>query len=103
VNVRPLHDRVLLRRIEEAEVRIGGIVIPDTAREKPQEATVMAVGSGRVTDEGKTIPLEVKVGDRALVGKYAGTEVTLDGEEYLIVREDDILGVVETVPEPAMA
>jgi chaperonin GroES len=102
VKVRPLRDRVLLRRIEEAETRIGGIVIPDTAKEKPQEANVIAIGSGRITDEGKTIPLDVKLGDQVLVGKYAGTEITLDGKEYLIVREDEILGVAEAVPEPAM-
>ena len=103
MNVRPLRDRILVRRIEEGETRIGNIVIPDTAKEKPQLATVMAVGSGRITDEGKTVPLDVKVGDQALLGKYAGTEVTLDGQEYLIVREDEILGVAEGVPEPAMA
>ena len=103
VNVRPLRDRVLLRRIEEPETRIGGIVVPDIAREKPQHATVIAVGSGRITDDGKTIPLDVNVGDRVLVGKYAGTEITLDGTEYLIVVEDEILGVIEPVREPVAA
>ena len=103
MNVRPLRDRVLLRRSEEPETSIGGIVVPDVAKEKPQQATVIAVGSGRITDDGKTIPLDVNVGDRVLVGKYAGTEITLDGTEYLIVREDEILGVVESVPEPLAA
>jgi chaperonin GroES len=103
VKVRPLRDRILLRRIEEGDKRIGGIVIPDTAKEKPQEATVIAVGSGRLTEQGTTIPLEVKVGDQVLVGKYAGTEIILDGQEYLIVREDEVLGVAERVLEPAAA
>jgi chaperonin GroES len=103
VKVRPLRDRILLRRIEEGDQRIGGIVIPDTAKEKPQEATVIAVGSGRLTEQGTTIPLEVKVGDQVLVGKYAGTEIILDGQEYLIVREDEVLGVAERVLEPAAA
>jgi chaperonin GroES len=103
VKVRPLRDRILLHRIEELETQIGGIVIPDTAKEKPQHASVIAVGSGRVTDEGKTIPVDVNVGDQVVVGKYAGTEITLDGKEYLIVREDEILGVVESVPEPVTA
>ena len=103
MNVRPLRDRVLLRRSEEPETRIGGIVVPDIAKEKPQQATVIAVGSGRITDDGKTIPLDVHVGDRVLVGKYAGTEITLDGTEYLIVREDEILGVIQPVQEPVAA
>jgi chaperonin GroES len=103
VKMRPLRDRILLSRIEEAEQCVGGIIIPDTAKEKPQEAKVIAVGSGRITDEGKTIPPEVKVGDRVLVGKYSGTEIVLDGEEYLVVREDEVLGVAEGVPELAMA
>jgi chaperonin GroES len=98
-----LRDRILLHRIEESETRIGGIVIPDTAKEKPQQASVIAVGTGRVTDEGKTIPVDVKVGDQVLLGKYAGTEITLDGKEYLIVREDEVLGVAESVPEPVTA
>jgi chaperonin GroES len=103
VNVRPLRDRVLLRRSEEPETQIGGIVVPDIAKEKPQQATVIAAGPGRITDEGERIPLDVNVGDRVLVGKYAGTEITLDGTEYLIVREDEILGVVEPVREPVGA
>ena len=93
--LRPLHDRILVKRMEEEEVRRGGIIIPDTAKEKPQEGKVMAVGTGRVTDEGKKIPLDVKAGDRILFGKYSGTEVKIDGEEHLILREDDILGVIE--------
>ena len=101
MNVRPLRDRVLVKRVEEQEQRIGGIIIPDTAKEKPQQATVVAVGNGRVNDEGKTIPLDVKVGDVVLVGKYSGSEIKLDGEEYVIVREEEILGVAEGVRELA--
>jgi chaperonin GroES len=101
MNVRPLRDRVLVKRVEEQEQRIGGIIVPDTAKEKPQQARVVAVGSGRVNDEGKTIPLDVKAGEYVLIGKYAGTEIKLDGEEYLIVREDEILGVAEGVREMA--
>jgi chaperonin GroES len=100
MNVRPLRDRVLVKRVEELEQRIGGIIVPDTAREKPQQAKVVAVGSGRVNDEGTTIPPGVKAGEYVLIGKYAGTEIKLDGDEYLIVREDEILGVAEGVPEP---
>src|SRR2546430_14208114 len=88
MNVRPLRDRVLVKRVEEQEQRIGGIIIPDTAKEKPQQAKVIAVGKGRVSDEGNVTPLDVKEGDYVLVGKYAGSEIKLDGEEYLIVRED---------------
>ena len=101
MNVRPLRDRVIVKRIEEGEQRIGGIIIPDTAKEKPQQAKVVAVGSGRVNDDGQTIPLDVKTDDYVLIGKYAGTEIKLDGDEYLIVREDEILGVTEGVPELA--
>jgi chaperonin GroES len=103
VKFQPLRDRILLRRIEKGEARIGGIVIPDIAKEKPQEAKVIAVGSGRITDQGKTIPLEVKVGDQVLIGKYTGSEIILDGDEYLIVREDEVLGVARGVPEPVTA
>lgn len=103
MKVRPLRDRVLVKRVEEQEQRIGGIIVPDTAKEKPQQAKVMAVGSGRVNDDGKTIPLDVKAGEYVLIGKYAGTEIKLDGDEYLIVREDEILGVAEGVPEVATA
>ncbi len=90
----PLYDRVLLKRIEEQEVRRGGIIIPDTAKEKPQEAEVIAVGKGKVTDDGKVIPLEVKKGDKVLIGKYSGTEVTIDGVEHVILREEEILAKI---------
>lgn len=101
MNVRPLRDRVLLKRVEAREQRIGGIIIPDTAKEKPQQAQVIAAGNGRVNEDGKTISLDVKVGEYVLIGKYSGTEIKLDGEEYLIVREDEILGIAEGVPELA--
>lgn len=101
MNVRPLRDRVLVRRVEEQEQRIGGIIVPDTAKEKPQQAKVVAVGRGRVNDDGKTIPLDVQAGEYVLIGKYSGTEIKLDGEDYVIVREDEILGVAEGVPELA--
>ena len=91
MKVTPLYDRVLLKRLEEKEVKKGGIIIPDTAKEKPQEAEVIAVGKGRVNDEGKIVPLEVKKGDRVLIGKYSGTEVTIDGVEHIILREQEIL------------
>jgi chaperonin GroES len=93
-NVRPLRDRVLLKRLEEAEEKAGGIIIPDTAKEKPQQAEVVAVGSGRVLDDGTRVAPDLKVGDRVLVGKWSGTEVKLDGTEYLILREDEVLGVL---------
>jgi chaperonin GroES len=95
MKVHPLYDRVLLKRLEEQEVKRGGIIIPDTAKEKPQEAEIIEAGKGRVTDEGKTIPLAVKKGDRVLIGKYSGTEVTIDGAELVIVREEEILAVIE--------
>ena len=91
----PLYDRVLVKRIEEQEVRRGGIIIPDTAKEKPQQAEIIAAGKGKVTDEGKTIPLSVKKGDKVLIGKYSGTEVMVDGVEHLILREEEILAIVE--------
>ena len=94
MKISPLYDRVLLKRIEEQEVKRGSIIIPDTAKEKPQEAEVIAVGKGRTTDEGKVIPLSVKAGDKVLIGKYAGTEVTLDGVEHIILREEEILAVL---------
>ena len=94
-NIRPLHDRVIVRRIEEGEQVRGGIIIPDTAKEKPQEAKVIAVGNGKVTDEGKKIPLDVKAGDKILFGKYSGSEVKLDDKEYLIMREEDVLAILE--------
>jgi chaperonin GroES len=92
--LRPLHDRILVKRLEEQDVKRGSIVIPDTAKEKPQEGQIVAVGAGRVTDEGKSIPLAVKAGDRILFGKYSGSEITLDREEYLIMKEEDVLGIV---------
>jgi chaperonin GroES len=91
---RPLHDRLLVQRLEEETKSKGGIIIPDTAKEKPQEGRVVAVGTGRVSDDGKVTPLEVHVGDRILFGKYAGTEVQIEGEEHLIIREDDVLAVL---------
>ena len=91
----PLYDRVLLKRIEEQEVRKSGIIIPDSAKEKPQEAEVIAAGKGRVNDEGKLIPLEVKKGDKVLIGKYSGTEVTIDGVEHIILREEEILAKID--------
>ena len=95
MKVRPLHDRVIVKRVEEEEKTKGGIIIPDTAKEKPVEGKVIAVGDGKVGDDGKKIALEVKAGDRALFGKYAGTDINIDGEEHLIMREDDIIAVVE--------
>lgn len=92
--VRPLHDRVLVRRTEEQEKSKGGIIIPDTAKEKPIQGQVIAVGQGRVTEDGKIRPLEVKKGDKILFGKYAGTEIKIDGDEFLMMREDDILGIL---------
>jgi chaperonin GroES len=95
MNVRPLHDRIIVQRIEEGEQKVGGIIIPDTAKEKPQQGKVIAVGAGKVNDEGKRNALDVKAGDLILFGKYSGQEIKLDGEEYLIMREDEVLGVVE--------
>jgi len=96
MTVRPLHDRILIKRIEEKETVRGGIIIPDTAKEKPQEAEVVAVGNGKKTEDGKVIPLDVKKGDRILIGKYSGTEIKMEDEEYLILREDEVLGIIET-------
>ena len=95
MNVRPLHDRILVKREEEEEARAGSIIIPDSAKEKPQKGKVVAVGLGKVSDDGKRIALDVKGGDRILFGKYSGSEIKLDGEEHLIMREEDILGVIE--------
>ena len=95
MKIRPLQDRVIVKRLEEEEKTKGGIIIPDSAKEKPQEGKVIAVGKGKVTDEGKVIPLDVKAGDRILFGKYSGTEVKIDGEKHLIMREEDILGIIE--------
>ncbi|MDJ0788775.1 MAG: co-chaperone GroES [Myxococcota bacterium] len=94
MKVRPLQDRILAKRVDEEETTKGGIIIPDTAKEKPLEAIVVAVGNGRVAEDGKVTPLEVAAGDRILIGKYSGTEVNLDGEEHIILREDDVLGVL---------
>ena len=95
MNVRPLHDRIIVHRLEEGEQQIGGIIIPDTAKEKPQQGTVIAAGNGKVKDDGTRIPLDVKAGDRILFGKYSGQEIKLDGEEYLIVKEYEVLAVIE--------
>ncbi|MEE8074530.1 MAG: co-chaperone GroES [Candidatus Binatia bacterium] len=95
MKIRPLQDRVIVKRIEEEEKSKGGIIIPDTAKEKPQEGRVVAVGKGRVNDNGKITPLDVKVNDRVLFGKYSGSDISIDGEEHLIMREEDILGIVE--------
>jgi chaperonin GroES len=95
MKIRPLQDRVIVKRLEEEEKTKGGIIIPDTAKEKPQEGKVIAVGKGKMTEEGKLIPLDVKVGDKILFGKYSGTEIKIEGEEHLIMREEDILGVIE--------
>ena len=95
MNIRPLQDRIIVERIEEETMTAGGIIIPDSAKEKPQEGKVVAAGKGKVTEDGKVLPLDVKVGDKVLFGKYSGTEVKLDGKEFLMMREDDILGVVE--------
>ena len=93
--LRPLHDRVLIKRLEEQDEKHGSIIIPDSAKEKPQEGKVIAAGTGRVTEEGKTLPLVIKAGDRILFGKYSGSEVKIDGEELLIMKEDDILGILD--------
>jgi chaperonin GroES len=95
MKIRPLHDRVIVKRIEEEETTKGGIIIPDTAKEKPMEGKVIAVGNGKLLDNGKLQPLEVKKGDKVLFGKYAGTEIKIDGEEHLIMREDDIIAIVD--------
>ena len=92
----PLHDRILVRRVEEAETIRGGIIIPDTAKEKPQEGEVISVGKGKSNDEGKVFPLDVKAGDRILFGKWAGTEIKIDGEDFLIMREDEVLGILKS-------
>ncbi len=94
MNIRPLHDRLIVKRFEEEEKTKGGIIIPDNAKEKPQQGEVIAVGNGKVLEDGKKVPLEVKKGDRVLFGKYSGTEIKIDGNEYLMMREDDILGIV---------
>lgn len=95
MQVKPLRDRILVKRIEEEEKKVGGIIIPDTAKEKPLQCEVIAVGSGKVADDGKVTPLEVKKGDHVLIGKYSGTEVKVDDKEYTIIREDEVLAVIE--------
>jgi len=95
MNIRPLHDRIVVKRIEEQETKVGGLFIPDSAKEKPQEGEVVAVGKGKRLEDGKQVPLDVKPGDRILLGKYSGSEIRLEGEEYLIMREDEVLGVLE--------
>jgi chaperonin GroES len=95
MNVRPLHDRIIVQRIEEGEQKIGGIIIPDSAKEKPTEGIIIALGTGKTDDDGKKVPFEVKKGDRVLVSKYGGTEIKLDGKEYKILNSDDILAVIE--------
>ena len=95
MNVRPLHDRIIVQRLEEQEQKVGGIIIPDTAKEKPQEAEVVAVGEGKFNDEGKRMKLDVKAGDTVLIGKYSGTEIKIDDVEYTILREDEVLAIVE--------
>lgn len=95
ISIRPLHDRILAKRIEEKEQVRGGIIIPDTAKEKPLEAEVIAVGNGKLLEDGKTVPLDVKVGDRVLIGKYSGTEVKFDDNDYIILREEEVLGVIK--------
>jgi chaperonin GroES len=95
LRVRPLRDRIVVKRREEAEQKVGGIIVPDTAKEKPQEAEVVAVGPGRLSDDGEVLPMDVKAGDRVMIGKWSGTEVTVDDTEYLILKEDEVLGVLE--------
>jgi Co-chaperonin GroES (HSP10) len=95
MKIKPLGDRVIVKPLEEKEVKKGNIIIPDTAKEKPQQGEVIAVGKGKMTDDGKLLPMEVKVGDKVLYGKYSGTEIKIDGQEYLILHQDDILGIVE--------
>lgn len=94
LSVRPLHDRILVRRTQEEEKTAGGLFIPDSAKEKPQRGEIVAAGKGRITEDGKVLPLEVKTGDKVLFGKYAGTELKLDGQEFLMMREEDILGII---------
>ena len=95
MDIRPLHDRIIVERLEEETKTAGGIIIPDTAKEKPQQGKVIAVGKGKKTEDGKILPLDVKVGDKILFGKYAGTEIKIEGKEYLMMREEDVLGVIE--------
>ena len=98
MNIRPLYDRILVKRIEEQETTRNGIVVPDSAKEKPQEGEVMAIGKGKRLEDGKLVALDVQVGDRILFGKYSGNEIKLDGTEYIIMREDDVLGILDAAP-----
>jgi chaperonin GroES len=100
MNIRPLHDRILIQRLEEGEQKVGGIIIPDTAKEKPQQGKVIAAGSGKTKDDGKRIPLDVTAGDTILFGKYSGQEIKLEGEEYLIMKEDEVLAIIEGGTKP---
>src|SRR5256714_5372916 len=95
MNVKPLHDRIIVQRLEEGEQHVGGIIIPDSAKEKPQQGTVIAAGNGKVDEDGKRVPLDVKTGDRILFGKYSGQEIRLDGQEYFVMKEDDVLAVID--------
>src|SRR5574340_1317940 len=99
MNIRPLYDRLVVKRIEEKETKVGGLYIPDTAKEKPQEGEVVAVGKGKRLDDGKLVPLDVQVGDRILFGKYSGSDIKIDGVEYMIMREDEVLGILESAPK----
>ncbi|HZT36848.1 MAG TPA: co-chaperone GroES [Bryobacteraceae bacterium] len=101
MNIRPLYDRIVVRRLEEKEQKIGGLYVPDTAKEKPQEGEVVSVGKGKRLEDGKIVPLDVKPGDRILFGKYSGNEIKIDGEELLIMREDEVLGILEGASKPA--
>lgn len=101
MKIRPLYDRIVVKRIEEQETIRGGIIIPDSAKEKPQEGEVVAVGHGKRLEDGKLVPLDVKVGDRILFGKYSGSDIKLEGDEYLIMREDEVLGVLDSAPKAA--
>jgi chaperonin GroES len=101
MNIRPLHDRIVVKRLEEQENKIGGLFIPDSAKEKPQEGEVVAVGKGKRLEDGKLVPLDVEKGNRILFGKYSGSEIRIDGEEFMIMREDEVLGVLEGAPKKA--
>src|SRR5215471_7147436 len=101
MKIRPLYDRIVVKRVETQEQKVGGLFIPDSAKEKPQEAEVVAVGKGKRLEDGKVIPLDVQVGDRILFGKYSGSDIKIDGEELLIMREDEVLGILESQPKAA--
>ena len=103
MNIRPLHDRIIVHRLDEGEQRVGGIIIPDSAKEKPQQGSVIAAGNGKANDDGKRVPLDVKAGDRILFGKYSGQEIKLDGQDYFIMKEDDVLAVIESHSKKTVA